>query len=149
MPRRNLPPATQTLARTQMPEAAALFVRHGPDARDPKGMLQHLGALLNACNAHARRPDPQKPSTTAIVLAALQVHMASQNSDGPPEPMSLAEIKALLMERPPALTVPGTSTQAIENANLLRPLFLLNATKPRTAVQRQQAAMRQAERQAE
>lgn len=139
-PRRGHPPATQVLARSGLMEAAALFVRHGPQARDPKAMLDNLCAVLVSCAAMPPG-GPNKPSPAAVMLAAQQVHLASQN-EAPIDPLRLDQVKAMLMARHPAPDPAASTTPSSQNAWLLLPLQLLNATRPRTPSQLQHAVDR-------
>lgn len=139
-PRRSQPPATQVLARSGLMEAAALFVRHGPQARDPKALLESLCAVLVAC-AGMSPGAPNKPTPAATALAALQVHLASQH-EAPPDPLRLDQVKAMLLARYPAPSPSAATGPAAQNAWLLLPLQLLNATRPRTPQQVQHAVDR-------
>jgi len=139
-PRRTQPPATQVLARSGLPEAGALFVRQMPGARDPKDMLNKLAAALLAVASNTGKLVAPKPTPAATMLAALQVHMASQRESAP-EPMTLGDVKALLMSLPQPPAGAADLEQA-QNLCLMLPLLLLNATRPRTDAQRGQAMER-------
>jgi hypothetical protein len=136
-PRRPSPSAEQVLAACGWPEAHALVPPRGaaPAPVDPQAQLGALAGLLLACARHGGRREPGKPTPTAVMLAALQAHLATQ-SRGAPDPATLDEVKALLVGLQPPEAPPGGLSPAAENAFVLLPLVLLNATRPRTPEQR-------------
>jgi hypothetical protein len=131
-PRRPVMTADQVLARSGLAQAKALMARApGTPPADPQAQMQALASLMLACAREPARRDPLKPSPTATMLAGLQAHLASQG-DAPPQPMTLDAVKALLVDLAPSAEAAGTASPASENTHLLLPLFVLNASRPRT-----------------
>ena len=139
--RRPQPPATQLLARCGVPEAAALFVRQRPGPPEPEEQMQALAStLLGAARLRTAKREPGQASHTATVLAATQVCLASQ-ANARTDPMTLGQVKALLMEQAPnpGILPAGPDRSLKQNSMLLLPLQILHATRPRTEQQRKQA----------
>jgi len=106
------------------------------------GELQQALATTLLCAARQRsaQPQPNQATHTATVIAATQVCLSSQASVQA-EPMTLGQVKALLMELSPnpGLLPAGPDRALQQNALALVPLHVLNATRPRTEQQRRQA----------
>ena len=131
------------LSASPLPGAAALFGAAGAAPREAKPLLQAFASLLMAA---AHRPAaPGVPATASLALAAAQAHLQRQPADSPS--LSLAEVKLLLIEVTDKLrNTPGRPPrddgEAAQNARLLLPIQVLNATRPRTPPQRDTAVMR-------
>jgi hypothetical protein len=104
-----------------------------------------VSALIGA-NAPSTPPQPGPGATTLQLAAVRGFLMKAQETGAQRGPLAtLARVKqALLESRGPATQRPAAAApdEAQQNRNLLLPLKLLNADRPRTAVQAQQACSR-------
>jgi hypothetical protein len=89
--------------------------------------------LAEAARKRSASPPAGQATHTSTVLAATQAVLARQGS-ATIGPQTLGEIKALLMEAmpDPGLLKAGPDRKLQQNALLLLPLHLLNASRPRT-----------------
>ncbi len=129
--------ASQILAGAGMDDVAGPLLGRGPHANDAGELLRSLVATLIACGTPGRRQPPGAPSAAAIRLAALEAHLQSQ-ARAPAEPLFMHEVKALLVAHPPQplpADLTGPARTRAENANLLRPLEVHNAPRPRAPEQ--------------
>jgi hypothetical protein len=127
--------------------AQALWASAAPNvAVRADDLMRALVGALVAANAPAQ-PQPPGPGPTTLQLAAVRAYLMKVQETGVERgPLAtLARVKHALLENrghASQRSACATPDEGQQNRNLLLPLKLLNADRPRTAAQAQQACSR-------
>lgn len=137
-------------ARTMEPQlqaaggAGAQALLQEPEAKvqgRPEDQARALVSALLAINTRAG--EPGAPGAATLQLAAVRAYLQKGCEAGPLATLQRVK-QALLEDRPSGAQQPGAAVpdESQQNRNLLLPLLLLNANRPRTETQNQQACDR-------